>query len=55
MTTVWGDRNVSDSKIGIMSEDHVRDVLSSSKYNNDELELIPFDKSPYLDNWEFNK
>lgn len=51
MTTVWGDRSVSNGKIGIMSEDHVRGVLSD-RDDQEEMELMPFEESPYAEGWE---
>lgn len=49
MTTVWGDRSIASGKIGIMSEDHVRGVIS--KRDADALELVPFSDSPYAAGW----
>jgi hypothetical protein len=50
MTTVWGDRSVSDGKIGVMSESHVRDVLAN-RDDKEEMELIDFEESPYDEGW----
>ena len=51
MVTVWGDRSVSDGSIGIMDEEHVRDVLSSEK-GTEPIETVPFEDSPYAEGWE---
>lgn len=51
MTTVWGDDSVRDGSIGLMSEDHVRDVLD--KY--DIVGPIPFSESPYAAEWDENE
>lgn len=51
MTTVWGDRSIPDGSIGIMSEEHVKHVLSQNE-GNDPIEIIPFEESPYAEGWE---
>lgn len=51
MTTVWGDRSVASGKIGIMSEEHVRDTLKK-RDDKAEIEPIPFEETPYAERWE---
>jgi hypothetical protein len=50
MTTAWGDRSVSDGKLGMMSEEHVRNVLAN-RDDKQEFELIDFEESPYAEGW----